>query len=319
MRLTMAVWFLVLLPVAAAHAAPAETPAVEPPAKHCYGDSETKWIFGESFAGLTNALGFENQARVARCWPLIKKRGLLYDYTNIEVGLVHYLSLPYSQQGGFVSIAPLSILSFKLEVTGYYIWPITALDGASHYPRTGYDDRFDSDGVSHGLDTDTATSAGGMSVTFTTNLMASVELSRWKTGPLELLIINSFAVEYWLLGKAPYYYNVKKDVILARSDLLMTNTALVLLSIPLSGNRSFRLGAMDMLAYLPRDKSLGYHQLGGLFALNFDTVGRRVRALQPFLYISAYTHHAHRRLSFPLNLLAGVELVVVLSPTPRSR
>jgi hypothetical protein len=284
--------------------------AAEPP-KNCYGDAAAKWVVGDTFVGLTNPVGFENQLRISRCWPLIEKGGILFAYTNLESGFFHYISVPYTHQGLFASLTPLSFVNFRLEAAGVYLWPVPALAGVGYFGRRGYRDDFPSDGMAHDIDVNLG-DAGGVNITLTTTLQGAVTLKQMSRGKLELLAVDALGVEYWSMGDDPYYYNQRKDVILARSDWIVTNFAVLMLGIPVKRGASLRLGVLDSLLYVPSGGVVGSNQVGAMISFYFEKTGKRVRGLQPFLQAAYYTNHSSRALTFALDFLVGVDLAVVL-------
>ena len=93
-------------------------PAPAPAGKHCLDEGRTKVILNQTLAGQINPLGGEHHLLLSVCVPLIRTPGVLFDFTNIEGGLVNYLSPTYVHQGGFLSITPLSILQLRAELSG---------------------------------------------------------------------------------------------------------------------------------------------------------------------------------------------------------
>jgi hypothetical protein len=258
---------------------------------------------------LSNPIGAESQLQASRCWPLVTDRGSLFDLSNVESGAFLFLSPSYAHQGLFASIAPLSILIFRLEVAGVYVWPLP-LPGGSYFVLDGDDDAFASDGISHEVDA-RPDDAGGLNATFTTTLQAAVTLAELAAGRLELLASDSIGLEYWWMGSGAHYYNIRKDAILARSDLVLTNSGALLLSIPLRRGLSMRVGAVDMLLYGVGAGRVDSNQVGGVVTIFIERT-RNVRGLQPFVQLLGYTNHESRRLTFPLDVMIGVDLAAVL-------
>ena len=99
--------------------------------------------------------------------------------------------------------------------------------------------------------------------------------------------------------------------ILARSDLVLTNSGAILLSIPLRSGLALRLGAVDMLVYGVGSERVETNQVGGIVTVFIERVGA-VRGIQPFVQVLGYTNHESRRLTFPLDVMLGVDLAAVL-------
>jgi hypothetical protein len=292
-------------------ARPAPPPAAEHSgtAVNCYGEHRAAWALHELFVALTNPVGAESQLQVSRCWPLVTDGGPLFDLTNVETGAFLYLSPSYTHQGLFASVAPLSILVFRLEVAGIYVWPLP-LPGGSYFALDGYDESFASDGISHDVDAAPG-DAGGLNIAFSTTVQASVTLAELGAGRLELLVSDSLGLEYWLMGSGGYYYNLRKDAILARSDLVLTNCGALLLSIPLRSGLGMRIGAVDMLLYGVGSQRVETNQVGGIVAIYIER-SRDVRGIQPFVQVLGYTNQESRRLTFPLDVMIGIDLAAVL-------
>jgi hypothetical protein len=284
------------------------------PPQNCYGESAPRLIFGETLVGLTNPIGFENQLRLAGCWPLFASPGMFFAFTNLESGVFHYVSPAYTHQGAYLSLTPLSFLNFRLEAAGVHVWPVEALPGAGHFSRTGYRDSFYTpDGIDNRIDTD-MTDAGGSNIVFATTLQASLTLAHLARGKLEMLLLNTLGVEYWSVGNDPYYYNIRKDVTLARSDVILTDFGLAAIGVPLAKALSLRMGAFDSLIYIPGGHLVGNNQVGAMVSIFMERLRKRVRGLQPFLQIAGYTNQAARRLGLGLNVVIGIDLSVMLFP-----
>jgi hypothetical protein len=279
--------------------------APTPGLANCYGRRQRTWGVRDFFVGLTNPLAVENKLQVGHCWPLLTDAGLLYDLSHVETGLVHYLSPSYTHQGLYVSFAPLSLVVFRLEVMGIYIWPLP-MAGTSYLPRDSLWSTFSSSGLTHHVDHDYR-SAGGLNANLSVTLQGSVTLAEWRRGPIELIFFDTLTLDYWFVGTESYYYNVQRDAILARSDWLVSNFATILVDIPLNGNHSIRTGPVDKLLYQVGAERIEHHQVGLLAAFHIKDAGRRVQGLQPFLQVSYYLTHHGRRLTVPINVIAGIE------------
>src|SRR5689334_22412480 len=70
--------------------------------EQCLGTGRTQNILDVTLLGVANPVGLEHQVRFSVCVPLIRRPGLLFDYTQVEVGLYQYLSPVCVIHGAFV-------------------------------------------------------------------------------------------------------------------------------------------------------------------------------------------------------------------------
>jgi len=291
------------LPALGGEPPPADAPpeAAPPRGKHCLYEPSRKILLSHTLAVQVNPLGAEHQLQLALCVPLFKKPGALYDLTNFEVGVSNYLSPSYVHQGGFVGITPLSLLQLKAELAGVYVWTIP-IRGAGYYDFPSYHADFSEDARPKG-EGDTA---GGYVLSMSATL-------RGRIGPTDgagLLIADTLLAERWSLGDGPYYYNLRRDILLESSDWLVRNNVALLVEIPLSSNVSTRICVVDETTVAP-DSSRTTNILAGLATLRFRRVGTTFNDLQPFVRLGGHTHHASAnqfRTGEP-NLLIGVNTV----------
>ena len=296
--------------------APATSSEAEEPERatgtHCYNEDRNVWVFREFLGLMSNSSGIENRMHAGACTPLIRRSGMLFDMTNMEAGIFNYLSPSYVHQGIYASIVPLSFLVLEAKASGVYVWSI-GMAGAGHNPRMSYADNFRSTGFTHYIDTE-PTTAIGFQLVWSATVRAAVTVAHLPHGGLDLIVIDGLGLEYWLMGDDAYYFNLRLETILGRSDLALTNDAAVLVSVPLTENISLMAGITDSLVYVPRADRVDHNMVGGIVAVNLKQLGRRgrVRGLQPFILVGGYTNHETRRLAFPVNFAGGVELSVLL-------
>lgn len=280
--------------------------AAAPAGKHCLDENRTKVILNQTLAGQINPLGAEHHLLLSACVPLIQTPGVLYDFTNIEGGLVNYLSPTYVHQGGFLSITPLSVLQIRAEFTGIYIWSIP-LDGAGYYPYQS----FEGDFSNAARPAEIAGHARGSSFGLSATLRGKIDLPK----ELDLLLVNTTLVEQWNIGSAPYYYNLRRDIILQQSDWTVRNTFASLVEIPITQNFAVRAGLTDELTMAP---SSGYAtNVAALLATGLvRRYGDTLRNLQLFVRAGIYTHHAsaNKFRTAEANAIAGVNVLYDLSP-----
>jgi hypothetical protein len=273
--------------------------------RSCLGEGRAKLLLGEGLYGQTNPLGLENQLQLGLCAPLIRTPGLLYDYTNVQVGLVADVSPVYAMPGAFLSIAPLSLLELRWEVEAVREWPI-GRDGSGYFPLASADASF------RHLPADQARSAHGLSAAFTGTLQAELEVApRWA-----LVAVDSAAYAWWQLGSAPFYYNARYDLVMARRDWVGKNLALLLLGREVSERIKVRAGAIDDLTWVA---SSGYRAnvLGGLVAAVLSRWPGERSETQPFVRVGVYTDHAFRK--GQLQLLAGAAMTFDVTPGRTAR
>ncbi len=275
--------------------------------KACDGQGRTGWMARMTVLGLSNPLGGVVSTRIGWCRPLVRRPGLLWKLTAFEVGGLHVVTPSFSRQGGYVQITPLSFLVLRVAVSGVLYWPLPSFKVAAYWQAEGYDQHWPSNGVSNDMEVDKEL-GGGLNVQTTAILRVAVGIGRLRHGKVRLLALNAMALEYFYFPGYDFYYNQRADAVLARSDLVLTNNAALLVELPLTPRVALRLGATNALAYLPRAGRLAWHQIGGLVMLPLKLAHRRVAELTPFLRVTGYTYHAVRRLSFRAAFIVGVAM-----------
>ena len=261
------------------------TPArSEAGAQSCLGTARPLVIIDETFVGVVNPEGVENQLRTSLCLPISDSPGILHDYDGFELGLYNYLSPVYDHQGVYAAIAPLSFFQLKAAASAVVIWPLP-LDGAGYFGLNSYTDKH-SDAE---LPSSRARSTYGFNGTFTAVLQGAVDLP----GPHALVITDSLSADYWHIGDAGFYVNLRQDVVLRRSDWVVKNNALVMIETHLSSTVNLHVGINDDFTSVPAS---GY--VGNILALFVSVPIRREngspRDIEPFVRLGAYTHHASR-------------------------
>jgi hypothetical protein len=276
--------------------------------KHCLDEGRSKAIVNQTLAGQVNPLGSEHHLLLSVCVPLIRTPGVLYDFTNIEVGLSNYLSPTYVHQGGFLTITPLSVIQLRAEFSGIYIWSIP-IDGAGYYPYQSFEGDFSNEA----RPAETAGHARGSTFNVSATLRGQVGLPK----DLSLLLANTVLAEHWNIGPAPFYYNLRRDIILQKSDWTVRNTFAALVEIPISENLAVRAGVTDELTTAP---SSGYAtNVAALLATGLvRRYGSTIRNLQLFVRAGIYTHHAsvNKFRTGEANLITGVNVLYDLSSPP---
>lgn len=264
----------------AVRTAPAED-AHTPRSKHCLDDDRPKVFLGHTLAGQINPLGSEHHLVLTLCFPFVREPGLPFEGSRLEVGAANYLSPTYDHQGAFISLTPFAFLRLRVEATGIHVWTLP-INGAGYYAFQSYDDDY-SDEV---RTQDRARQAGGFAFAGSARLQARI-------GPAEglnVVIVNTFLAEAWSLGDGPYFYNLRRDILLAREDWVFKNTAVSFVQIPITANVATRLGVTDDTVVVPVSGRTG-NIVAGLATLLIRRVGATIRELQPFLRIGVHTHH----------------------------
>lgn len=281
---------------------PQPAPAATETGKHCRGEGRTKLIASDTLLGQSAPLGVENDLAVAVCTPLIREPGLLFDYTNLQAGVLNYLAPVYVHQGVFVSLAPLSLLELRAEAAGVAIWPLPLFDAAGYFSVADYRARFDG----AALPASRARASSGATASLTATLQGQVELGNG----IGLIALDALTWEYWWVSGAPYYYNLRRDLVLARSDSLLENMVLLSLELALRRDLLLRLGATDDLFYVPAAGYLANIAAGFGSVVLRDWPQAGVE-LQPFIRAGVFTHH---RVRSGLQLLGGLSTSFDLLP-----
>lgn len=266
--------------------------AAEP--QQCLGRGKAQWQVDETLVVQVNPVGPENQARANLCLPLFDRPGILFDYTQFDVGFFSYVSPVYAHLGPYVAITPLSFVQFRLDVSGLVQWPLP-LDGAGYYALPGYT----RDYQDTSLPAAAARGAAGLNVTFSTTLQGAVPL----TDRLELEATTTGAADYWNVGTGPAYVNLRRDMVMKQSDLLLKNTGFVFLDLKATETFSVQLGVSDDLTYVPGSGAL-LNIVSGVIKVLLRR-DRDLRDIEAFVRLGAYTQHPFRE---GFTLLGGLSM-----------
>ncbi|HNN96748.1 MAG TPA: hypothetical protein PKI03_30975 [Pseudomonadota bacterium] len=299
--------------------------------KHCLGEAVNKTTLEHTVAGSINPLGIGNSLRLGWCTPLIKKPGLLFDFTNFDVGVLMMNSPTDTHLGVQMFLAPLSILVLRAEATAFYIWP-TPLQGAGFITvnspseftlarlspdPTGWNHN-PPDGQPEGPVTPASTAFGGR-VMIGATLQGQIPI----VSKLDIQAAIGANAEYWsvtspaLSSVAPGggFYAARRDVILLGSaDWVIASTAALLFSIKPHYNLNLKLGGFNDLVYVPSHGYLG-NIAGGLLVLNVPNLRFLAKSFNFFFRAGTFTHHAFR-VGGGLTIAGGVNIIYELSPSP---
>jgi hypothetical protein len=262
--------------------------SASPTGKNCLSEPERKLILDETMLGATNPLGLEHRLRLSMCWPLIEEPGILFDYTALELGVLNYISPTQLHVGAFARLVPLSFLVLRAEGAGFYMWPLP-ISGTGYIRLPSYTP-FTEAAINppEGAPNQGETAAGAR-VLLSAALQGELPLSStWS-----LIGYDAVSEEYYRVGPGPYFYNIRSDVILHRSDWVTSNNGVLLAGMRLTELVQLRFGPEDELVYVAGS---GYwaHLVGGLAALSFGDVGSVVRSVEIFVRAGVYTRHAFR-------------------------
>ena len=282
--------------------APAD-PRPEETGHHCLDEQRSKWVLHHLLAGQYNPPGVETSERLGLCVPFITEPGVLFAYTSFEVGLVNYLSPAYGQLGGYVQLTPLSLLQLRAELSGLYYWPFP-FDRAGYFPVAGYDAPFDREA----LPMENAESAPGWNL----NLIAVVRARVPLAPTFAVLLLSVWSAEYFRIGDASHYYNLRRELITARSDWIVANESVLAGELTMSPEWRFRVGVFDSWRTVPAS---GYaaNQVGLFLGAHWPRptgLLESMRDLQPFLRVGIYTAHGFRekQISLLLAILSSYDL-----------
>jgi hypothetical protein len=248
---------------------------------HCLGEDCSKLILDQLLGARLAPVGVENRFDLGFCFPLIRNSHPLLAYTNVRFGAVNYTSPTYVHLGGFFAISPLSILELRAEVSGLYLWP-TPFDRTGYQEVDGYESHFDKPD----LPASGGTSGSGVFAAFKPTLRARVGLAP----KLSIAFSDTASVEFWQVGDEDFYFNCRRDMVMARKDWLFYNSGVLALEFAVHPNATLMVGAMDDLVYL---LETGYtdHRLHGLLAIRLDRLGKSIREFRPFVGVGRIFNH----------------------------
>ncbi|MGO8693800.1 MAG: hypothetical protein ACLQMF_09040 [Rectinemataceae bacterium] len=179
-----------------------------------------------------NPLGVQLGTKLFYRMPLVPKKGLLWESTKIDLGLVNDLSPAYDFIGGFVDIRPIAVfdIAFTAQFAGYY----SGL-GYGFRDLSGYDAAFDP-----------STLASLPSRNTTGYILSAAPTLQFALGPFafaDTLQIMYFDVD----GGEGYFYETYANCVLAKRDTELTNNVYALATI-LPG---IMLGLNDSILFVP--------------------------------------------------------------------
>jgi hypothetical protein len=250
-------------------------------------------VIHQDFIMLLNPMGMQHTLSTGFRGELGDQDDILFTGAHAETGLVSYVAPVFAINGAYAEISPLSFLVLRAELTQNVVWPI-GMEGAGYF---GLDSETEDVQV---LAAERAESAVGWSARLGATLQGAIPL-----GPVRLLIADQLTAQYAEIGAAPFYYDMRWDLVMAREDWVLINNAVVLVDIPLDATLKLRAGAYDDLRYVPRSGYIG-HQVGPIVALTIEHPAPEVPEVTPYIRAGYYTDHVVRAEEF--TILAGVSV-----------
>lgn len=245
---------------------------------------------------LLNPMGAEHRFDLSVRAAIGDQQDLFFDGAHWQVGATTFVSPVYAIGGGFVELAPFSFLVLKGEVMGAGVWPI-GMQGAGHYALFSYQDPV----RSPALPPEDGRTATGLFVGGNVTLQVAADVAEGA----RLFAVNELGLTFVSMGDAPFYYSMKHDLVLAREDYVLGNSAFVGVEVRCESDLLLRVGAYDDLRYVPASGYVG-HQVGPIGMLRWDHVAPGLAGLTLFLRAGGYTHHVIR--AGEATILGGVAL-----------
>ncbi len=211
--------------------------------------AQTHVVVHQRMVGLVNPVGAEHAISLGVRVDHDDGVDPLREGTHLELGGVAYVS-PISQlSGGYVQVSPWAFLVLRAELLSLTQWPI-GMDGAGYYAVEG------NDRLVGGLSADDGAVAAGFDLQLSATLQLAVQIDAVRP-----IFLAQLMLEHETLGDAPFHYDPRYDLVLARQDWMLAASSYALLEIAASPQVALRFGAFDDLRFVPRS---GYanHVLG---------------------------------------------------------
>lgn len=255
-----------------------------PPPQHCTGERSSRWVLHQHLFFQVGPTGLESSLRAGLCFPLVDDPGLLWNSTHVEVGVANLLSPAYVALGPYVEVIPIAPIVLRIEAmpTVYFPFPF---DRAGYFGLTSYNDDFRPDA----LTSDLAESAFGWNV----NGIAMLRLRFPSEGLFRVLLLDIFNVEFWSIGSEPFFYLLRRELVLAESDWELTNDAALALEIAIEDELLLRFGVYDSIKWVFASDYVVHH-VGAIATMAIQNVSGGVFEIQPLIRFGFYTHHAFR-------------------------
>jgi hypothetical protein len=208
--------------------------------------AQTGFYLDQNVQASYDPLGLQFVTRFYYRIPLVKKEGILWESTKIDVGVQNNLSPAYDMIGGYVDIAPIAVFDVAFTAQAIVFYDFL---GFGFYTLSGYSAPFDS----AALDALTATNTAGYSVSATPTVKIAA-------GPI--VAVDSFSMTFFSVDNGTgFFYERINNCVLAKQDTELVNQAYLLASVtsgvlvglndtyllvPGSGYVSHRLAAMGI-------------------------------------------------------------------------
>lgn len=238
----------------------------------------------QRLVALLNPMGLEHRFDLGVRESLGDQSDIFFHGAHVQTGITTFVAPVYLIGGGYVEVSPLSFLVLRGELLGAGIWPI-GMNGAGHYALGGYD----GDVRAQSLPGEEGQSASGWTASVSATLQGAVDV-----GEHRLLMMSELGFARALLGDDAFYYSMKYDLVLAREDYVLTNSAFLGVELRAAPDFVVRLGAYDDLRHVPASGYVG-HQVGGLAMVEWEHPGPGVGSLAIFVRGGGYTHHVTRQ------------------------
>lgn len=261
-------------------------PGRGPRGKHCLGDQRTRLTARQHLVAQYNSTGAEHHARLGVCLPLITEPGLLFDLTYVEVGLLSYLTPAFLQLGGYVEMVPVAPLVLRAELSGVGYWALPEFNRAGYVPRSDYQDTFDNSLLGPEL--------SEAALGYNLNLIAIPRLRVPVAPHWALIALSQLQFEFWDVGQADYYVNLRRDVLAAQQDWFVTNEAIALAEWVMDADFALRFGVYDSWRTV---LGSGYtaNVLGAMLMGNWPRPSEHTHDLSLFVRAGIYTDHDFRQ------------------------
>jgi hypothetical protein len=262
----------------------------------CGGRSEPRWMAHQTLVLLLNPMGAELSSRAGLCVPLYSSNDAAFEANHFESGAALAISPVYAIGGGYVQIAPATFFFLRAQIHAIGIWPLP-LDGAGYFPRASYADLWRDEDVP----SEASSSAGGWGVRVYAVLRGRIEPSPG----VAVLALDAIWIDWAEAGAAPFWLDVRHDVIGAQRDWILANEGVLLVASKIPDGPELRFGAYTALRAVP---SAGYvgHQLGPIAMAQWDRPDPAIDGLGIFVRLGIYTHHAFRAVE--LATMAGLDV-----------
>ena len=232
----------------------------------------------ETIAVSQNNLGLQNRIEIAWRRPLRSPANAtdpLRKDAHISVGVSQAATPSYMRVGGFVEIAPLSILQVRVgaEPSMYF----GTFHSLMSFDR--YGDAFDVDARSARPD------RAGFGTAFRAYVEPKVQM---KLG--SFIVVAAADLEWWRSSaKGPLFYEPERDTLLAAAgDRMMTTSSVLLYERHFASGGTLTGGLVHNLTWVPAASANRVQRVGAVFVRQFR--GRRFGLNAPYVagYVSRY-------------------------------